>query len=96
MYSETFFLILNDTWKNFITSKSDSEVEYSIYNELKSPAYSNLRQIYLKEDKEFPSVILTNCALLSKNLSVLTNNNAIEYNLQNDSLHVCNNYLMSE
>ena len=79
MYSEAFFLLLKDSVRNLSTSWSDVKVEHELYRELKSDRFAELRQAYIKEENEFPSIKLTNCPIFAKNLAFLVKNNAIQF-----------------
>ena len=96
MYSEAFFILLRDSWHNLSTSYSDKKIEHVLSNELKTGRFSGLRQAYIREERDFPEIKVTNCAILNKNLSILTKNNAIQYSAREGSFTVCKNYLMSE
>ena len=82
MYSEAFFLVLRDSWKNLKTTWSDKEIEHILYKELRSEPYRELRKAYLEDNCEFPAIKLTNCPILEKNLSFLTKNNATLFSLE--------------
>ena len=43
MWSETFFMNLQDFKKHYLTSYSDIQIEHVLYEELKSPEYAQLR-----------------------------------------------------
>ena len=79
MYTQTFFFLLHDSWRNLTTSRSDSSVEHTLYKELASAAYAPVRKAYLAESQDFPEVHITNCSVLGRNLGLLTTNNAIEF-----------------
>ena len=96
MYSEAFWMLFKDSWKNLKTSKSDSEVEHAIYQELKSNAYTDLRQTFISEGRDLPDFKIQNCPVLDRNLAIFAKNNAIKYDMKENSITVCKNYLMSD
>ena len=95
MFSDSFFLLLSDSKRNLLTSRSDVEVEHAIFTELKSDEFQTLRKTYIEEGLDFPKVVITNCPILSKNLGLLTKNNAITFTPGDQTLKVCKNYIMS-
>ena len=101
MWSETFFFILADFKKHYLTSYSNIQVEHVLYEELKSTAYAQLRQDYLGERrKPYPEIRITDCPIFEKNLGFCTKNNAIEFipALDHDEqghFKVCKNYILS-
>ena len=79
MYSEAFFLYLKDSVRHFNTNWSEVKIEHELFKELKSDWFKELRKTYIEEEKEFPSVKLTNCPIFKKNFAILVKNNAIQY-----------------
>ena len=94
MYSDSFFMLLKDSKQNILTRRSDVEVEHAIYTELKSKEFESLWKSYIEEGLDFPDVVISNCPIISKNLGLLTKNNAITFSAKDQTLKVCKNYIM--
>ena len=56
MWSEVFFMNLKDFKSNFTTFNQDKQVEYHLYQEMRSPIYKKLREDYIKAGKPFPEI----------------------------------------
>ena len=84
---------MNDVRFAMFTIHSNEEVELLLLNELKSPQYKPLRQLYLA-DNDYPAIEIMNCAIFDK-LNWLTLNPAVQFDVAASKFKVCKNYIQS-
>ena len=77
-----------------MTRYSNTEVEHELLSELKSDEYSSFRQMFIPKN-DYPNVLIMDCAIVYK-MSILTKNNAIEYDPKENVIRVCKNYIVSK
>lgn len=73
MWSELFFTNAKDFSKQLFTSYTDKEIEYELFNELKSYSYKNYISKFLEHNIEYPNISIEYCSPLDRHQIFIKN-----------------------
>jgi hypothetical protein len=97
MWSELFFQNLRESSQHFFfgrTKYSLNDIEYALFEELKSEEYEPFLKSFIDKGIEYPDISVETCPSRRKHLTI--RNFTVKYIPHESKIQVCKNYMISK